>query len=43
MHCLPSVHNTQTELGARLHDQFGLDGAEVTEDVFESKRSVVFD
>jgi ornithine carbamoyltransferase len=43
MHCLPSVHNAQTELGARLHDQFGLDGAEVTEDVFESKRSVVFD
>jgi ornithine carbamoyltransferase len=43
MHCLPSVHNTQTELGARLHDQFGLDGAEVTQDVFESKRSVVFD
>lgn len=43
MHCLPSVHNTQTELGTRVHDQFGLDGAEVTEEVFESKRSVVFE
>ena len=43
MHCLPSLHNTDTELGRRLHEQFGLDGAEVTNDVFESPASVVFD
>jgi ornithine carbamoyltransferase len=43
MHCLPSIHNRQTVLGARVYEQFGLDGAEVTEDVFESSRSIVFD
>jgi ornithine carbamoyltransferase len=43
MHCLPSIHNRATALGARLHERFGLDGAEVTEEVFESKRSIVFD
>jgi ornithine carbamoyltransferase len=43
MHCLPSVHDQSTQLGQRLHDQYGLDGAEVTNDVFESPRSVVFD
>ena len=43
MHCLPAIHNRGTAVGARLHQQFGLDGAEVTEEVFESKRSIVFD
>ena len=43
MHCLPSIHNRQTTVGARLYEQFGLDGAEVTEEVFESKNSIVFD
>jgi ornithine carbamoyltransferase len=43
MHCLPAIHNRGTAIGARLHQQFGLDGAEVTEEVFESKRSIVFD
>jgi ornithine carbamoyltransferase len=43
LHCLPSLHNTDTDLGRRLHEQFGLDGAEVTDDVFESPASVVFD
>ncbi|MBY8870574.1 ornithine carbamoyltransferase [Micromonospora sp. PLK6-60] len=43
MHCLPAIHNRGTDIGARLHRQFGLDGAEVTEEVFESKRSIVFD
>ncbi len=43
MHCLPSVHNRNTELGQRLFDEYGLDGAEVTDDVFESSRSIVFD
>ena len=43
MHCLPALHNTDTELGRRLLDQFGLDGAEVSDDVFESAHSIVFD
>jgi ornithine carbamoyltransferase len=43
MHCLPAIHDRGTAIGARLHQQFGLDGAEVTEEVFESKRSIVFD
>jgi ornithine carbamoyltransferase len=43
LHCLPSLHNADTDLGRRLHEQFGLDGAEVTNDVFESSASIVFD
>lgn len=43
MHCLPSIHNRDTKVGVRLYEQFGLDGAEVTEQVFESKDSIVFD
>jgi ornithine carbamoyltransferase len=43
MHCLPSLHNTDTDLGRRLHQQFGLDGAEVSNEVFESPASIVFD
>jgi ornithine carbamoyltransferase len=43
MHCLPAIHNRDTAIGARLHRQFGLDSAEVTDEVFESKRSIVFD
>ena len=43
MHCLPAIHNRGTAIGARLHAQLGVDGAEVTEEVFESKRSIVFD
>ncbi|GII56518.1 ornithine carbamoyltransferase [Planotetraspora thailandica] len=43
MHCLPAIHNRDTVLGARLYERFGLDGAEVTEEVFESARSIVFD
>jgi hypothetical protein len=43
LHCLPSIHNRMTVVGTRLHEQFGLDGAEVTEEVFESPASVVFD
>lgn len=43
LHCLPSLHDRRTELGARLFDEFGLDGIEVTDEVFESPRSVVFD
>jgi ornithine carbamoyltransferase len=43
MHCLPAVHDQSTILGRRLHDTYGLDGAEVTNEVFESARSIVFD
>ncbi len=43
MHCLPSIHNRETAVGKRLFEQFGIDGAEVTEEVFESPRSIVFD
>ncbi|MDO4266292.1 MAG: ornithine carbamoyltransferase [Eubacteriales bacterium] len=43
MHCLPSFHNTKTTIGADIAEKFGLPEMEVTDEVFESKRSVVFD
>ena len=43
MHCLPSYHNLETQAGRDVHKKFGLDGIEVTEDVFESENSIVFD
>jgi ornithine carbamoyltransferase len=43
MHCLPAFHNTDTEVGKDIKKRFGLDGMEVTEDVFESAASIVFD
>ena len=43
MHCLPSYHNRDTKAGEEVYQKFGLDGIEVTEDVFESKSSIVFD
>nr|WP_255410923.1 hypothetical protein [Blastococcus sp. TF02A-26] len=43
LHCLPAVHDRRTVLGRRVYDRYGLDGAEVTDEVFESARSVVFD
>jgi ornithine carbamoyltransferase len=43
MHCLPSFHNRETKVGARIFEAFGLDGLEVTDDVFESERSIVWD
>lgn len=44
MHCLPSFHNDETSVGKEVSEQFGLkNGIEVTEDVFESKASIVFD
>ena len=43
MHCLPSLHNRDTELGASLYERFGLDGLEVDDEVFESPASVAFD
>ena len=43
MHCLPSYHNRDTKVGEDVYQKFGLDGIEVTEDVFESPASIVFD
>ena len=43
MHCLPAYHNLETQVGRDVHGQFGLDGIEVTEEVFESANSIVFD
>ena len=43
MHCLPAFHNRDTRIGEEVFDKFGLDGLEVTEEVFESEQSVVFD
>ncbi|NUR86053.1 MAG: ornithine carbamoyltransferase, partial [Nonomuraea sp.] len=42
LHCLPAVHDTTTELGRRVHQRYGLAGAEVTDEVFDSAASVVF-
>lgn len=43
LHCLPSLHNRQTVLGMQLFRRYGLDGAEVSDAVFESPDSIVFD
>ena len=43
MHCLPAFHNRETKVGADIYEKTGLDGLEVTEEVFESERSIVFD
>jgi len=43
MHCLPAFHNADTEVGKEIKEKYGLEGLEVTEDVFESPASVVFD
>jgi ornithine carbamoyltransferase len=43
LHCLPAFHNRETIVGEDIFQKFGLDGLEVTDDVFESKMSIVFD
>jgi len=43
LHCLPALHNTETEVGRQIFDKRGLDALEVTEEVFESKASIVFE
>lgn len=43
MHCLPAIHNGETQVGQWLFDEFGLIGAEVSEEVFESSASIVFE
>ena len=41
-HCLPSFHNTDTKIGKEIYEKYGLKEMEVTDEVFESKHSVVF-
>jgi ornithine carbamoyltransferase len=43
LHCLPAFHNRSTKVGEEIYTKFGLDGLEVTEEVFESDHSIVFD
>ena len=43
MHCLPAFHNRETKVGEDIFQQYGMDGLEVTDDVFESDHSIVFD
>jgi ornithine carbamoyltransferase len=43
LHCLPAFHNRETKIGEEIYTEYGLDGVEVTEDVFESEQSIVFD
>ncbi|MDE6106480.1 MAG: ornithine carbamoyltransferase [Bacteroidales bacterium] len=43
MHCLPAFHNLETVVGQDIYKKFKMNGLEVTEDVFESPRSIVFD
>jgi ornithine carbamoyltransferase len=43
MHCLPAFHNRDTKVGEEIYQKFGIDAMEVTEEVFESEASIVFD
>ena len=43
MHCLPAFHNTETVVGKEIQETYGIDAMEVTEEVFESPASIVFD
>ena len=43
LHCLPALHNTDTEIGKELNKKYGVSALEVTEEVFESATSIVFD
>ena len=43
MHCLPAFHDLKTDTGLEIYKKFGLDCMEVTDEVFESEHSIVFD
>ncbi|HEY54429.1 MAG TPA: ornithine carbamoyltransferase subunit F, partial [Caldilineae bacterium] len=43
MHCLPAFHNTDTKVGEEIYEKFGIEAMEVTDEVFESEASIVFD
>lgn len=42
LHCLPSIHNSETEIGQMVHDKYGLDAMEVTDEIFNGSHSHVF-
>ena len=42
MHCLPAFHNRETKVGEDIYEKTGMESLEVTEEVFESERSIVF-
>jgi ornithine carbamoyltransferase len=42
MHCLPAFHNRETKVGEDVYEKTGMEALEVTEEVFESERSIVF-
>ena len=43
MHCLPAFHDLKTTIGKQIFEKFGIDCMEVTDEVFESEQSIVFD
>lgn len=43
MHCLPAFHNLDTGIGRQIHEKYGLDAMEVTDEVFEGAHSIVFE
>ena len=43
MHCLPAYHDRHTTIGEEIYQATGMDGVEVTDEVFESPASIVFD
>ena len=43
MHCLPAFHDLKTTIGKQIYEKFGIDCMEVTDEVFESEQSIVFD
>ncbi|MCQ2557944.1 MAG: ornithine carbamoyltransferase [Oscillospiraceae bacterium] len=43
MHCLPAFHDLGTEIGEKIHEKYGINAMEVTDEVFESAQSIVFD
>ncbi len=43
MHCLPAFHNTDTKVGREIYEKFGVEAMEVSDEVFESEASIVFD
>lgn len=43
LHCLPAFHNRDTKIGEEIYQKFGMESMEVTEDVFDSAKSIVFD
>lgn len=43
LHCLPAFHDLETTVGRQVHEQFGMEALEVTDEVFEGPQSVVFD